>query len=86
MYSKGQIVFSKSGRDKGLAFIVLDYDESYVYITDGKLRKLEKPKRKNRVHIQPTNYVVTDIMNKLENGLHIMNSDIRKALAEYNDK
>ena len=54
MYCKGQIVFSKSGRDKGMAFIIVDFDESYVYVVDGKLRKLENPKRKNPVHIQIT--------------------------------
>lgn len=86
MYSKGQIVFSKSGRDKGRAFIVYDYDESYVYVVDGKVRKLEKPKRKNHVHIQISKNINSDIKFKIENGQHIMNSDIRKALAEYNDK
>ncbi len=86
MYSKGQIVFSKSGRDKGMAFIVVDYDESYVYVADGKLRKLEKPKRKNRVHIQITKNINEDIKCRIENGQHLMNSDIRKALAEYNNK
>lgn len=86
MYCVGQIVFSKSGRDKGMAFVIVDYDESYVYIADGRLRKLEKPKRKNRAHIQITNYINDDVKYKLAEGLHLMNSDIRKALAEYNNK
>ncbi len=86
LYSKGQIVFSKSGRDKDTAYIVFDCDESYVYVVDGKRRGLEKPKRKNKVHIQPTNSINEDIKNKLENNLYILNSDIRKALAEYNKK
>ncbi|MGN1317842.1 MAG: hypothetical protein ACI4VF_02425 [Lachnospirales bacterium] len=85
-FSKGQIVFSKSGRDKGTAFIVYDFDESYVYVVDGKRRSLEKPKRKNPVHIQPTYNINEDIKNKLENELYILNSDIKKALAEYNNK
>lgn len=79
-------MFSKSGRDKGVAYIVFDYDESYIYVVDGKLRGLEKPKRKNRIHIQPTKKINIDIKDKLENGLYILNSDIRKALAEYNNK
>ena len=84
--SKGQIVFSKSGRDKGMAFIVCDYDESYVYLTDGKLRKLEKPKKKKNIHIRITHIVDEDIKNKLENGEYILDSHIRKALAKYNNK
>jgi len=86
LYSKGQIVFSKSGKDKGTAYIVYDYDKSYVYVVDGKLRGLEKPKRKNPIHIQITKNIDYDIKNKLENKDYILNSDIRKALAEYNNK
>lgn len=86
MYSKGQIVFSKSGRDKGMAFIVYDYDEDYAYLVDGKLRKLEKPKKKKKIHIQITHNINEDIRNKLENGSYILDSDIRKALAKYNNK
>lgn len=83
MYSKGQIVFSKSGRDKGRAFIVFDYDEDYVFIVDGDLRKLEKPKKKKKIHIQISKTVDEEIKNKLENELYILNSDIKKALAKY---
>ncbi|MDO4301683.1 MAG: hypothetical protein Q4D26_09875 [Clostridia bacterium] len=86
MYSKGQIVFSKSGRDKGRAFIVYDYNDTYVFIVDGDLRKLEKPKKKKKIHIQISKHIDEEIKNKLENELYILNSDIKKALAKYNNK
>lgn len=85
MYSKGQIVFSKCGRDKGRAFIVYDYNEDYVFIVDGDLRKLEKPKKKKKIHIQISKHIDEEIRNKIENELYLLNSDIRKALAKYND-
>ena len=84
MYSKGQIVFSKKGRDKGLAFIVYDCDGTYAYIVNGKERKLEKPKKKKMLHIQPTAMTDEVIKDKLEKGSYIQDSDIRKALAKYN--
>ena len=83
MYSKGQIVFSKKGRDKGLAFIVYDCDKDYVYLVNGKERRLEKPKKKKIIHIQPTNMLDEDIKDKLEKG-SILDAHIRKALARYN--
>ena len=86
LYSKGQIVFSKCGRDKGRAFIVVDFCNEYVFIADGSLRKLEKPKKKKKIHIQISKNIDNDIKNKLENELYLLNSDIRKALAKYNDK
>ncbi len=86
MYQKGQIVFSKCGRDKGRAFIIYDYDDEYVFIVDGDLRKLEKPKRKKKIHIQISKNVNEEIKNKIENELYLLNSDIKKALAKYNNK
>ena len=45
---KSSLIVSKAGRDKGQLFYVIDADEQYVYLADGKSRKLEKPKRKKR--------------------------------------
>ena len=86
MYQKGQIVFSKCGRDKGRAFIVYDYNDDYVFIVDGDLRKLEKPKKKKKIHIQISKHIDEETRGKIEDELYILSSDIRKALAKYNDK
>lgn len=86
MYSKGQIVFSKCGRDKGRAFIIYDFNDEYVFIVDGDLRKLEKPKKKKKIHIQISKNIDIDIRNRIENGLYLLNSDIKKVLAKYNNK
>ena len=45
---RSSLIVSKAGRDKGQLFFVIDADEQYVYLADGKSRKLEKPKRKKR--------------------------------------
>ena len=43
----GQLVYSKAGRDKGKVFLVISIaSSSLVYVADGEMRKLEKPKRK----------------------------------------
>ena len=84
MLKKGQICFSKAGHDKGGAFIILHSDDTYAYIAHGKLRTLEKPKKKKRIHIQISNEVNSEIENMLENELYINDSHIRKALAKYN--
>lgn len=49
---KSSLVVSKAGRDQGQLFYVIDADEQYVYLADGKSRRLEKPKRKKRKHIE----------------------------------
>lgn len=77
------MVFSKAGRDKGGAFIVLSVDGEYAYLTDGGSRPLTKPKKKKFKHIQPTKACIDYIKNKIINKLYLNDSDIRKALSPY---
>lgn len=80
----GQIVKSKSGRDKGRLFVIYEVvDEQYVRLVDGDLRKLEKPKLKKAKHIAPYNTVVAEIKEKIENNLDLKDAHIRKVLKEY---
>ena len=55
---KGSVVIAKAGRDKGMAFAVVEViDPRTVLIADGKRRLIEKPKRKNVIHLQATRTV-----------------------------
>ena len=54
----GQVVFSKCGRDKGRAFVILSIEDEYVFLSDGQLRPLNKPKKKKIKHTQPTHTVM----------------------------
>lgn len=79
--SLGQIVISTAGRDKGRKFVVLCIiDEKYVYISDGDIRKVEKPKLKKIKHLKKLNHVAEDIKDKLESCEKLSNSEIRKLL------
>lgn len=82
-YTPGQVVYSKSGHDKGLPFIVISAEGDYVRIADGKRRRLEKPKLKKIKHLQKTNYVDEDINRLICDNGYILDSDIVKALKKY---
>lgn len=74
----GQVVRSIKGRDAGRAMIVLEIsDQSHVLLADGKLRKMEKPKKKKVKHLQIT-YDVIDLSGE------VTNSFLRKSLLPYN--
>ena len=81
--SLGQVIFSKSGRDAGKAFLVVAYADERVSYADGDLRRLENAKKKNRKHIIETEFVDQTIMEKLQNGEKVSNADLRKALSNY---
>lgn len=78
----GQVVFSKCGRDRGRAFIVISLEEEYAYLADGDLRLLENPKRKKYKHIQRTNEVIHELKQNLIEE-NVSDADIRKAIKAY---
>ena len=83
---KSSLIVSKAGRDKRQLFYVIDTDEQYVYLADGKSRKLEKPKRKKRKHIEQIPRTESRIAEKIRNGEKVLNSELRKELASFGQK
>lgn len=77
----GQIVRSKSGRDKDRYFIVVGIvDDDYVLIADGDLRKISSPKKKKIKHLAFLNRFAEDIMESLRENKRINDADLRKSL------
>ena len=74
--TKGSLVYSRAGRDKGTLFVVIETEGDWVYLADGDLRRVEKPKKKRLKHINKTNKSAEiDFEN-------ISDSMLRKALAK----
>ena len=49
---RGMLAKSKAGHDKGNIYVIYDVDDTYVYLIDGKIRKIENPKKKKIKHVQ----------------------------------
>ena len=81
--SKSDIVLSLAGRDKGKLFYVMDIEENYVLIADGKGRKLENPKRKKLKHVRRVSRTETRVATKILNGDKVLNSELRRDLATF---
>lgn len=56
---QGCVVRSISGRDAQRFYLVLRVEDGFCYIADGKIRPLERPKRKNQKHLRKTNTQVS---------------------------
>lgn len=81
----GQIVISRAGRDTGKKFVVIKVlDLLFVEVSDGDLRRIEKPKKKKIKHLEFTNEKVESLAEKLKSNSKITNAEIRKALAGLN--
>ena len=50
-FTKGMVVISRAGRDNGYPMVVVDVKDGFVFVCDGKERPLERPKKKNPLHL-----------------------------------
>ena len=65
----GGFVLSLCGHDKGSTYLVVGEEERCVLLSDGRLRRLSKPKRKNKKHILPLNVEGIEDLTALTDGV-----------------
>ncbi|MBQ5867038.1 MAG: hypothetical protein IIW56_10230 [Oscillospiraceae bacterium] len=75
------VVKSTAGRDMDKWFYVIDLDETYLYLANGKDRRIENPKRKKRKHAAKVLRSETRVAAKLIAGDKVLNSELRRDLA-----
>ena len=74
----GKVVNSKAGRDMHRNFIVVSIlNSEYVYISDGDLRKIEKPKKKKVKHLDFTGIVAQEVRDLILSKKEVTNSKIK---------
>lgn len=49
---RGMLVRVEAGKYKGLVMAVVSVEEASVFVSDGRHRKLEKPKKLNPKHVE----------------------------------
>ena len=79
----GEIVYAIAGRDKGKCFLVVQRDDNFVYLADGKARKVGTPKKKKLKHITLTGVIDQFIVNRLETVGKITNKEARSSLSHF---
>ena len=79
---KSNIVKSTAGRDEGDLFFVLDTQEEFLLLADGKRRRVESPKRKKRKHVSFVGESHSVVAEKIRSSEKITNSELRKPLSD----
>ncbi|MEG2000352.1 MAG: KOW domain-containing RNA-binding protein [Evtepia sp.] len=82
----GEIVRSLSGHDQGNFFYVVNIKEEFVYLTDGKHRKIEHPKKKRMKHVISSGLWTHPVTGRIQSGTPVLDSEIRRALAAFRDR
>ena len=77
----GSIVRSLAGRDQGRLFVVIqELDSDFVMVANGKLRGMDRLKKKRRKHLKTTGIVVEELAARLREGAAIENHEVRSWL------
>ena len=83
MSLQGSIAVSLAGRDKDRVFIIVGVlDEKYVLVSDGRLRKVEKPKKKKLKHLRLEGKLDKVTINLIPEG-KLTNKTAAKITASY---
>ena len=80
-FNISDVVVSTAGHDQGEIFYVIDMDDQFLYLANGKDRSLDKPKRKKRKHVQKVLRSETRVAQKIASGDKVLNSELRRDLA-----
>ena len=80
----GNFATSKAGHDKDELYVIIAEEGDFVYLSDGRLRPVEKPKKKRLKHIQPIGRRVEDaLLHKLESHEKVTNEEVKYAIKHY---
>ena len=88
----GDVVRSAAGHDRGDLFLVCRAEGDFLWLADGKRRKIETPKKKRRKHVVSTGVWTHLAIDCLRNGEPVrrwepvLDSEIRRALAALQNR
>ena len=51
-FKPGRLAFSRAGHDKDTVYIVVREEDPYLFLSDGRLKPLDGPKKKKKMHLQ----------------------------------
>lgn len=80
----GKLAISRAGHDRDTIYVITGEDRLAVYLADGKLRPIEKPKKKNKKHIQIIQKLPAEVAQLLSQDRALGNEEIKRAIKLYN--
>ncbi len=77
----GMFAISCAGHDKGQMYVIIKEDADFVYLADGKNKRLDNPKKKKRKHIQLVKAGADEALaEKLMQQVTVYDEEIKRAI------
>ncbi|MCI9445944.1 MAG: hypothetical protein HFH36_00870 [Lachnospiraceae bacterium] len=77
-----KLAVSRSGHDKDSVYVIIKEEANLAYLTDGKAKPIEKPKKKNVKHMQIIKNLpkeITEVFTQQD----FRNEEIKRAIKLY---
>jgi ribosomal protein L14E/L6E/L27E len=84
-FTIGSYVVATAGHDSGKYYVIISMDQEYVYLVDGRIRTLERPKRKKPIHIRMLSEFDPSLAVKVQNKT-AKNEEIKRAIKLVNNE
>jgi len=75
----GGFAVSLAGHDSGKCYVINQIDNEYVYLVDGRIRTLDRPKKKKKLHVQILLEHNQDLADKVR-AITVKNEEIKRAI------
>ena len=82
----GDVVQTTNGRNSGRNFLVIDVKDKFVYLVDGRKRKINSAKKKNIKHVKKVSGNQKDIAEKILNGVVVGNERVYRTINAQKQK
>ena len=82
-YKAVMLAVSRAGHDKDTLYVVLEMDDTYCSLADGKRRRLENPKKKKLMHVQLVKHLPPELLAQMQSIS--LDAHVRKILKSYRD-
>ena len=80
----GRFATSKAGHDKDQLYIVVAEEGDFVSLCDGRLKTIDKPKKKRKKHVQMINRKVNDaLLQRLYDKEKVLDEEIKYEIKNY---
>lgn len=82
---KGNLVVATKGKEKNQIFVIMNVEDNFAYIVDGKRLKLTNPKKKSMKHLEiaSKNKFSTELFEIKNDNV---NAAVRKFIKEEKEK
>ncbi len=79
-YKPGMMARSLAGHDQNQVYVILKEEGTYEYLADGKIRTVDRPKKKKKKHVQLISTIPMELAYKIESGEAIRNEEIKRVI------